>query len=218
MSVDLALGDSKTIIAYASHKGVLRNQLAYILATSLWETAYTMTPVREAYWLNEQWREDNLSYYPWYGRGYVQLTWEDNYARAQSELHLGTVLTDEPDSALRPLIASRVLVRGMLDGWFTGKKLDDYITLQQSDYVNARRIINGTDHASDIADIAYEYDNALLNKGYGVDDDMHPDTHPRRGKLRQLVVGMVKSHDELVTRVSDLEERVLTLESANGSA
>ncbi len=59
---------------------------AYALATACHETAYTMQPVREAFWLSENWRRTHLRYYPFYGRGYVQLTWKANYERADREL------------------------------------------------------------------------------------------------------------------------------------
>jgi len=174
MSVDMSLGYTRTLIDSAATDGMLRNQLAYLLATACWETNSTMEPVKEAYWLSEEWREANLSYYPWYGRGFVQLTWEENYARADSELHLDGSLVADADLALDPSIASRIIITGMTEGWFTGKKLADYIDLTRSDYVGARKIINGTDHASDIASIAADYDKALLAEGYGVDDGDPP--------------------------------------------
>lgn len=59
----------------------LKSQIAYVLATVEWETAKTFKPVREAFWLSEAWRKKNLRYYPFYGRGYVQLTWEKNYKK-----------------------------------------------------------------------------------------------------------------------------------------
>lgn len=178
--VDLTLGDTALIIAKAKSQNVLRNQLAYILATARWETAHTMKPVREAYWLDESWRRENLRYYPWYGRGYVQLTWEANYKRAGAKLDLD--LTSDPDVVMEPGISASVLVIGMLEGWFTGKKLSDYVTLQKSDFVGARRIVNGTDKASQIAALARDYDDALREVGYGVDTppppDVEPITHP----------------------------------------
>src|SRR5262245_39782274 len=61
---------------------------AYALATASHETAHTMQPVREAFWLSEDWRKANLRYHPFYGRGYVQLTWKANYERADRELEL----------------------------------------------------------------------------------------------------------------------------------
>jgi hypothetical protein len=54
--------------------------MAYVLATTEWETDHTFKPVREAFWKDEAWRQVNLRYYPYYGRGYMQLTWEDNIA------------------------------------------------------------------------------------------------------------------------------------------
>src|SRR5690606_34382592 len=61
----------------ALRRSTALHDLAYILATGWWETGKTMQPVREAYWLDEDWRRRNLRYYPFYGRGDVQLTWEE---------------------------------------------------------------------------------------------------------------------------------------------
>ena len=44
---------------------------------------------------------------------------------------------------MEPDIAAEILVVGSRDGWFTGKKLSDYITLKASNYRGARRVING---------------------------------------------------------------------------
>lgn len=57
----------------------------------------------------------------------------------------------------------------MIEGWFTGKKLSDYITLQKSDFKGARKIINGTDKDDEIAKIAKQYDDELKALGYGED-------------------------------------------------
>ncbi|MCK9378318.1 MAG: TIGR02594 family protein, partial [Syntrophobacterales bacterium] len=70
----------------------LPTQSAYVLATTEWETGHTFKPVREAYWHDEEWRRRNLSrYYPYYGRGYVQLTWEDNYRKYAEILSIDLV-------------------------------------------------------------------------------------------------------------------------------
>lgn len=166
MTVNLDLGDTRLILAECEAAGLLRNQAAYVLATAFWETNRTVKPVVEAYWLSEGWRSRNLRYYPWHGRGYVQLTWERNYLKAGQLLDID-MLTD-PDVALDPVVAAKVLVIGSRDGWFTGKRLDNYITLKKSDFAGARRIINGTDRAGTIAGIAADYDNALKAIGYGV--------------------------------------------------
>ncbi len=167
MKSDFELGHTKLIESTCRRYGLLRNQAAYLLATAYWETARTMEPVKEAFWLTEVWRKHNLQYYPWYGRGFVQLTWERNYRKAGDEL--GVDLITDPDKVMEPEISAEILVVGSRDGWFTGKKLADYITLQRSNYRGARRIINGTDKAAAIAKIALEYEQALLVRGYGVD-------------------------------------------------
>ena len=129
-------------------------QTAYVLATVEHETNRTFKPVEEAYWVSnaDDWRRRNLRYYPYYGRGYVQLTWERNY-RAYSDL-VGVDLVAEPDAALRHDISLFVIVQGMKIGGFTGRKLEDYVRPGHVDFVRARRVINGDDCARDIAALA----------------------------------------------------------------
>ena len=163
--MDLTIGCTGQIISECRRAGVLRNQAAYILATAFWETNRTMQPVVEAYWLSEEWRAKNLRYYPWHGRGFVQLTWQGNYVRAGKALDMD--LITDPDRVMEPDISAKILVRGCMEGWFTGRSIPDYITLQKSDFINARRVVNGTDKAENIAKIAEKYDAALLEAGYG---------------------------------------------------
>lgn len=121
-----------------------------------WETGKTFKPVREAFWKDEAWRRANLSrYYPYYGRGYVQLTWKANYEK-YAEL-TGLDLVNSPDLAMDPQIALFILVHGFRTGAFTGKKITDYITAEEYDFVNARRCINGVDKAEEIAALAEKY-------------------------------------------------------------
>lgn len=162
--MNLTLGYTRLLIDESKAEGLLRNQCAYVLATAYWETNRTMKPVVEAYWLSEAWRNKNLRYYPWYGRGFVQLTWKPNYVRAAKELDVP--FDTDPSLALEPNNAARIAVTGMREGWFTGKKLSDYITLQRSDFVGARRIINGNDKAVEIAKLGVIYDALLKAEGY----------------------------------------------------
>ena len=83
------------------------------------------------------------------GRGLVQITGRNNYARAGRQL--GVDLISDPDLALRPDLAAGILFAGMAQGWFTGKKLADYFNDRVSDPVNARRIVNALDRAETIA-------------------------------------------------------------------
>jgi predicted chitinase len=152
------------------------SQLAYILATAYHETARTMQPVKEfggaAYLANnydvtgknpERARKhgndkvgDGIKYA---GRGYVQLTWKNNYRR-MGQL-LGVDLVAFPDRAMEPVLAARIMFDGMVDGIFTGRKLTDYIKGDLVDYVNVRRIVNGTDRAELIAGYARQFEAAL---------------------------------------------------------
>ncbi len=148
----------------------------YALATACHETAYTMQPVREAFWLSENWRRRNLRYYPFYGRGYVQLTWKANYEKADRELELGGRLTDNLDLALDPDIAAKIMVRGMQEGWFAGDRTGQRHTLKRhlpvdgaasaTQFTAARRIINGTDKAGKIAREAIKFQIALQAGGW----------------------------------------------------
>ncbi|MBZ9894253.1 carboxypeptidase [Mesorhizobium sp. BR1-1-6] len=162
--MDLSLGCTRLLIDESKRQGLLRNQCAYVLATAFWETAHTMRPVVEAYWLSEAWRKKNLRYYPWHGRGFVQLTWEANYIRAEKET--GSPVHQNPQLALDPNVAATIAVTGMREGWFTGRDLDDFIDLQHSDFKGARAIINGRDKDDEIAAIARQYDADLKREGY----------------------------------------------------
>jgi hypothetical protein len=132
--------------------------LAYVLATTWHETAFRMQPIIEGG--GESYLKSK-PYYPYYGRGYVQLTWEENYRGQDAKLGLGGTLVQEPDLALDPDIALKVIIGGMVDGDFTGKKLANYFTDDLTDFYNARRIVNGTDCASKIANYATIFCNAI---------------------------------------------------------
>lgn len=159
------------ILDYAGKRDTDLLQLAYILPTAWWESAQTMHPVREAYWLSEDWRRRHLRYYPWYGRGLIQTTWKRNYARMGQEI--GVSLLTDPDRLLTWECALPALFVGMEKGLYTGKSLDDYIdALDEPDaedlkeYVRARRIVNGTDRALTIAKLALVFEHALKAGGW----------------------------------------------------
>lgn len=149
---------------------------AYMLATAWHETNRTMQPVREAYWLSEEWRRTHLRYYPWYGRGYVQLTWEPNYAKADGELHKAMILKAgeglliTPDLAMHADVAAFIMRRGMEQGWFTGVKLSTVLPAKgvatRKQYMDARTIINGRDKADLIEDYAQWFERALRDGGW----------------------------------------------------
>ncbi|MGV3556846.1 hypothetical protein [Larkinella arboricola] len=153
-----------------------RRQLAYCLATFKWETAHTMEPIDEFGTIERF----NRLYGPqtkvgkvlgntepgdgarFKGRGYVQLTGRANYRRAGSFLNVD--LTGDPALAKNPPLAYRIAVQGMKEGWFTGRRLDQFIRDNQPpEYEKARSIINGSDKAQTIADMARRFDEVLLS-------------------------------------------------------
>ena len=157
---------------------------AYALATAYHETAHTMQPIREfggpkyftrmydvrgsrptlAHDMGNTSPGDGVKYC---GRGFVQLTWKSNYAKASAKT--GVDLIAQPDMAMDVGVAAKIMRGGMEDGWFTGKALrhslpDARGTLQQ--YTAARRIINGTDRAGLIAGYALQFEAALVAGGW----------------------------------------------------
>lgn len=148
--------------------GCLINEAAYMLATAYHETAHTMQPIEEygkgrgrdygkRLKMSRKPYSDTLPIY--YGRGYVQLTWYENYDKAGRLLKLD--LLRQPELALQADVAAKIMREGMFDGWFTGKKLGEYIGLRTAEYVSARRIINGMDKAQFIAGYAVVFELAL---------------------------------------------------------
>nr|WP_064692315.1 hypothetical protein [Rhizobium aegyptiacum] len=157
-----------------------RRWLAYILATAYHETAYTMQPVRETLaesdmraveilesafaagrlsWVKTPyWRADEDGRC-WLGRGLVQLTHKRNY-EAMSVL-TGIDLVADPDRAMEMEAAVTILIEGMLQGSFTGHKLADHLNETTEDWVNARRIVNGTDRAEKLAGYARAFNAAM---------------------------------------------------------
>ena len=135
------------------------NQWAYFFATVFHETNAAFLPVREAYWLSEDWRKKNLRYYPYYGRGAVQITWFKNYQYYSKTM--GVDFVNYPDLMLVPKYSFRASLDGFINGIFTGKKISDYVNKDKADYVNARRVINGLDDANLIASYARLFENIL---------------------------------------------------------
>ncbi|MES3154462.1 hypothetical protein [Sphingomonas faeni] len=145
---------------------------AYGLATSFHETAQRMQPVPEIG------RGRGKTYGKpgkhagqiAYGRGDVQLTWDYNYQRADDELGLKGALTSNYDRAMETEISAQIMVLGMTEGWFTGKRFASYLpatgraTVAQ--FTSARRIINGIDRAEKVAGYAMSFQAALAAGGW----------------------------------------------------
>lgn len=134
--------------------------LAYIFATAYHETARTMQPIAEyGKGLGKKYHNpDPKTGKIYYGRGHVQLTWNTNYKKFADLLHID--LYNNPELALQMDVSVQIMFEGMINGLFTGKELNDYFN-STTDWINARRIINGTDKAKTIADYAETFYKAL---------------------------------------------------------
>lgn len=142
--------------------------LAYMFATVKHECADTWHPIEEygrgkgrkygvPVTVTDSAGESYSNVY--FGRGYVQLTWDYNYR------NMGKVLSNrllyEPSLALDADVAYRIMSYGMRNGSFTGAKLSRFISGDSCDYVNARKIINGLDQAQRIAGYATALEKVL---------------------------------------------------------
>ena len=138
--------------------------VAYMLATSYHETAYTMQPIKEygSYKYLSKYDTGRLAKalgntpeadgdgVLYAGRGHVMITGLDNYKKFTKLL--GIDLVKSPDLALDPVVSAKILAIGSLRGVFTTKKLSDFIrTGKRLDFIRARAVINGTDKAEAIA-------------------------------------------------------------------
>ncbi len=113
--------------------------LSYMLATCWHETAKSMQPIKE---FGGDSYLKSKPYYPWYGRGLVQCTWEPNFKKFGCS---------SPNDMLTWPFALRAMFDGMMSGIFTGRKLSQYFNATVDDPFGARHIINGTDKAGLIA-------------------------------------------------------------------
>lgn len=148
-------------------------QASYVLATTYHETGGTMKPIKEyggwkylskydtgrlAKTLGNTPQADGDGQ-KYAGKGFAMITGYSNYKFAGEQL--GIDLINNPDLALEPKYATEILVKGSISGWFTSKKLSDYINDKKKDYINARRVINSLDKAQLIASYAVVFEKAL---------------------------------------------------------
>lgn len=155
----------EAILAACERHGVTDpRHVANILAQVHHETGGQMLPVKETVYgyskdrdpsdaevirrLDTAWSKGQLPWVRapywrdgWFGRGMIQITHRDNYAKLGEAL--GVMLLVDRDLALDMETAADIAVVGMRDGIFTGKKLADYLNATRDDPAAARAIVNG---------------------------------------------------------------------------
>lgn len=148
-----------------------RAGLAYILATNWWEARLPpdwqprMQPVEEVgKGAGKPYGQpDPATHLVYYGRGDVQLTWADNYKRLGQAV--GLDLYNHPELALDHANSKTILVTGMIGGLYTphaGPLSNYFPNGGPYDWTGARHMVNGEDHAGDIAGLAHKFHVALL--------------------------------------------------------
>jgi hypothetical protein len=149
------------------------NWLAYCMATVYHETAYTIQPIDEygkgkGYSYGKPAGPYGLIYY---GRGYPQLTWWDNYVKGRDNLkkryNIIADLEKEPQRMLEHETSALVIYDGMVYGWFTGKSLQNYFNATTENPQQARRIVNGTDKMDLIASYYWKFKKGLVKLPIG---------------------------------------------------
>jgi hypothetical protein len=119
-----------------------RNSLAAAAATVAIETASTFEPVEEAFWTSDAWRRANLRYYPYYGRGFIQLTWKDNYLTYGREIGMGDDLANHPELALDPHVAAVIFA-----AYWAGRDIQE--PADRGDWREVRKRVQGADAGLD---------------------------------------------------------------------
>lgn len=125
------------------------------------------------------------------GRGLVQITGLRNYAIFG--------IADNPDEAMKLDKAVDILVTGMVNGVFTGKKLSDYLKNGIFNAVAARAIVNGSDKASLIA-MHYDAILAALQKAEVRTDNYTSDFKLEAEKKALADVSAVETEDVSATK------------------
>lgn len=169
--------------------------LAYALATARREVGAGMIPVREGFkktdvsaraYVQRNYGNKGPKWYCWpvgphgyvyYGRGYVQMTWLENYQFATHQTGLDFV--GNPDLALDPKISARLLITGLISGQWNklGHGIAYYLKNDDlDDLMGARRTVNVTDHWQEIAGHYREFLAALEVAGF--ENSSEPQAEP----------------------------------------
>ncbi len=143
------------------------------------------------------------------GRGFVHIKGRTSYATWSQRLNLPDHVIDgepvpyfiaHPQEMGHPEIAAQTLVRGMRDGLFTGIALGSFVNDKKTDYFNARRVVDGTAQAREVAALAVTYQHAIEHVAH----EQHRKTMQALANHRETFVGT----RDLIAEVRDAVDRL----------
>ena len=160
-----AQGDAIRLIVKECDEGDVNDarQVAYVLGTVYHECRFrSIREIRAKPGTPIYNMQDRYWHTGYYGRGFCQLTWKKNYQKFSPIV--GLDLVKNPDEVLRPEIGAKILVVGMRDGLFSGIGLEKYFppSPTEPDWMNARKIVNGTFQADRVAAAAKKIFSLLV--------------------------------------------------------
>jgi hypothetical protein len=140
------------IVKYTDDRGKSKFEGGGIMGTKPGDTAQKV------------YADDDGAELAYFGRGYVQLTWWENYVKAGERLGRGFDLLLNPEIAKEPAVAYRLMSDGMYRGagFANGKSFSMYFSGDNKNYTAARAMVNGDDCAAEIAKYAEAFEGALL--------------------------------------------------------
>jgi len=186
--------------------------VAHVLAEVYHETGRGMMPVKETVFpghkdknpsdaevirrLDRAWARGQLTWVKepywrdgWFGRGQIQITWEDNYVKASALT--GVDLISHPEKALDLKISAKIAAYGCQAGMFRGRKLSDYDGLPYR-HADARNIVNGDARkvGPEIEQIALAFEKALKAGQWGlIRPIQRPNPSPAGGRADRALTG-----------------------------
>lgn len=158
------------IIEEGHRRNMSTEEVSYVLATAYHETNRFKAKEEYGQGRGRDYGTPILTirgkYEKYHGRGWVQLTWLQNYAKmsvaASLAFNKNIDLVNEPEQILTDkALNAFICFEGMIQGTFTGRKLSDYVNSTKCDFIGARKVINGTDKAALIAGYAEKFKEAL---------------------------------------------------------
>lgn len=160
------------------------HQIAYILSTVKWECSFKNQAEIWKWRWKQYWKVDRTTWYAYYGRWFIQMTWKENYQKYTQIIQSSWKefkdnnwnilkwseidLVNNPDVILESNDLAAFILMDWMKNWWPDreetKKLSYYINETKTDYYNARAIVNWMNSKPQLyADNAEAYVHTMEN-------------------------------------------------------